>query len=145
MKKRILVTTALATMLWSMTIHAKIDSVVYRCPTINEIHPTGTRTSIHQKTVHWKITDDSHVIQGDNPEEFMQVILKIKDSDSYDRTVSCVYRTKGNKKYTLNPISSFSWYVDGVAEKTAGTHWNVASNGNLECSHSVKNCMFQFR
>lgn len=103
-------------------------------------------TIINNKTVNWEIMTNSKTsLHDDQPVEFMKVILKRKDSDSYDRSVSCVYRSKSNYIYILKPMSSFHWYVDGAAEKALGNSWHSIANGNLECKNSAKNGHFQFR
>jgi hypothetical protein len=38
----------------SIIAHAKVNSVSYRCPTIEEAGEMDVRTSINDKTVHWK-------------------------------------------------------------------------------------------
>ncbi|HHS8316891.1 TPA: hypothetical protein ACTUNV_003368 [Legionella pneumophila] len=145
MKLKLLFTITVITALSSVTTYAQPETVSFQCPNINEVDRMGTRTSNNNKTVLWKVTSGNNLSHYDKPVEFMQVILKREDPDSYDKTVSCVYRTKNNKKYILMPLGSFHWYVDGVAEKATGNHWHVASNGDLECSNSVKSCAFQFR
>lgn len=144
MEKNILFTVGVLATLSGMSVNAKSNVVVYRCPTISEIDSMETKTTINKKTVHWETKYNSNR-SYDEPVEFLQIVLNRKDPHSYDRSVSCIYRTKDNKKYTLQPVSSFHWYVDGIAEKALGKYWHEASNGSLKCSDSVKTCLFQFR
>lgn len=135
---------AIASISCSLPAHAKHDSVSYRCPTVEEADMLGgIRTVIHGKTTHWEIKNDLS-IRGDKASEFKKAILK-NESNSYDMTVRCIYRTKQNQKMILAPLPSFNWYVDAVAEKALGRSWYKMANGNLECTNSILNCGFIFR
>lgn len=135
---------AIASISGSLPAYAKLDSVSYRCPTIEEAGEIGPiRTSIHNKTAHWEVKNNLS-IRGDKASEFKKAVLRY-DNKSYDMTVRCIYKTKENQKMILGPLASFNWYVDAVAEKALGSSWHKMPNGNLECTKSILNCGFIFR
>lgn len=144
MKKIVFCGVVIFSLSSSIIAHAKVDGVSYRCPTIEEAGEMDVRTSINDKTVHWE-KKYNESIHHDNPIEFKKVILTNKDNNSYDMSVTCIYRTQQNKKAILSPLSSWHWYVDGVAEKVIGNNWRKSAKGNFECDSSIKNCSFIFR
>lgn len=143
MKKSVISLIGLMSLFNTIAAQAEVASVAYRCPTLKEISPFEVRTSLNEKTVRWAVQSNHNA--SDDPTEFIGVILERVGSDTFDKHVSCIYRTKKNMKYILNPIKSFNWYVDGAAEKPLGKYWTLAANGTLECRNTPQNCMFMFR
>jgi hypothetical protein len=49
------------------------------------------KTSINGKDVRWKMISNNNLMTNDKPIEFVKAILKRKDTDSDDMSVSCIY------------------------------------------------------
>lgn len=123
---------------------AKNKVVPYHCPTIQDTSNPYVRTTYSDKSVEW-YNDSHNYIAFDKAVEFVGVVLAKKDSDSFDRDVTCLYRSEKNKKIIYKPAASFHWYVDAVVEKPIGTDWKITRNDTLTCTKSVKECGFYFR
>lgn len=128
----------------TIDIFAGTEAVVYHCPSLNEISNSfGAQTVINNKEVTWS-RNSLNLMNYEHAIEFKKVILEPTQSDSFDMNVSCIYRTNKNRKIIASPQPSFHWYVDGVAEKALGRSWTKIGD-RLECSESIKNCLFALR
>lgn len=126
--------------------YAALKSIAYHCPKADEIDLKGEiRTLFNEKDIYWQVDSQNISRLNDNATEFVKVILKQKYDQSYDMSVSCIYRTEHNMQLVISPIPSWHFYTDGVAEKTLGNNWIRAETRNLECSKSENDCGFMLR
>ena len=124
--------------------YAQSNSVTYHCPNIDDISSNEIRTDFNNKSISWKINNSFDAI-NDSAIAFTQASLKRKDNESYDMSVTCLYKTKNNKMLSLSPSPNFYHSIDGLSEKSLGAYWKKINSDTLDCQKSAKDCGFLIR